>query len=53
MATDAVTFIRALSLEQVDLLGFSMGGMIALLIAHEPTTVGPQGDPRGHRAGRW
>jgi pimeloyl-ACP methyl ester carboxylesterase len=35
MATDAVTFIRALGLEQVDLLGFSMGGMIAQLIAHD------------------
>ena len=35
MAADAVTFIRALGLEQVDLLGFSMGGMIAQLIAHD------------------
>ena len=34
MASDAVTFIRALGLQQVDLLGFSMGGMIAQLIAH-------------------
>jgi pimeloyl-ACP methyl ester carboxylesterase len=33
MATDAVAFIRALGLETVDLLGFSMGGMIAQLIA--------------------
>ena len=33
MAQDAVAFIRALGLEQVDLLGFSMGGMIAQLIA--------------------
>ena len=33
MASDAVTFIRALGLEQVDLLGFSMGGMIAQVIA--------------------
>src|SRR5829696_4011355 len=29
MASDAVTFIRALGLDQVDLFGFSMGGMIA------------------------
>src|SRR5436309_13750904 len=28
MAADAVTFIRALGLTKVDLLGFSMGGMI-------------------------
>ena len=33
MAQDAVAFMRALGLEQVDLLGFSMGGMIAQLIA--------------------
>jgi pimeloyl-ACP methyl ester carboxylesterase len=35
MASDAVAFIRALGLEQVDLLGFSMGGMIAQVIAAE------------------
>jgi pimeloyl-ACP methyl ester carboxylesterase len=35
MARDAVTFIRALGLDQVDLLGFSMGGMIAQVIAQE------------------
>ena len=35
MAHDAVAFIRALGLERVDLLGFSMGGMIAQLIAAE------------------
>ncbi|CAM5296236.1 Putative aminoacrylate hydrolase RutD [Streptomyces purpurascens] len=33
MAKDAVTFIRALGLERVDLHGFSMGGMIAQVIA--------------------
>src|SRR3954468_8561649 len=35
MARDAVTFIRALGLDQVDLFGFSIGGMIAQLIAQE------------------
>jgi pimeloyl-ACP methyl ester carboxylesterase len=35
MASDAVTFIRALGFEQVDLFGFSMGGMIAQVIAQE------------------
>jgi pimeloyl-ACP methyl ester carboxylesterase len=35
MASDAVTFIRARGLDQVDLFGFSMGGMIAQVIAHE------------------
>jgi pimeloyl-ACP methyl ester carboxylesterase len=40
MATDAVAFIRALGLEQVDLFGFSMGGMIAQVIAQaEPQLV--------------
>jgi pimeloyl-ACP methyl ester carboxylesterase len=35
MARDAVTFIRALGFDQVDLFGFSLGGMIAQLIAQE------------------
>jgi pimeloyl-ACP methyl ester carboxylesterase len=40
MATDAVTFIRALGFDQVDLFGFSMGGMITQVIAHkEPQLV--------------
>src|SRR5436305_4801393 len=40
MARDAVTFIRARGLEQVDLFGFSMGGMIAQVIAQaEPRLV--------------
>jgi pimeloyl-ACP methyl ester carboxylesterase len=40
MAKDAVTFIRALGPGQADLLGFSMGGMIAQVIAQdEPQLV--------------
>src|SRR5436305_8327514 len=35
MASDAVVFIRALGYDQVDLFGFSMGGMIAQVIAQE------------------
>ena len=35
MAKDAVTFIHALGFDQVDLFGFSMGGMIAQVIAQE------------------
>jgi pimeloyl-ACP methyl ester carboxylesterase len=35
MARDAATFIRALSLDQVDLFGFSLGGMIAQVIAQQ------------------
>src|SRR5213078_4009800 len=40
MASDAVTFIRGLGFDQVDLFGFSMGGMIAQVIAQaEPQLV--------------
>ena len=40
MARDAIMFIRALGLEQVDLLGFLMGGMIAqVMAADEPHLV--------------
>jgi pimeloyl-ACP methyl ester carboxylesterase len=40
MARDAVTFIRALGFDQVDLFGFSLGGMIAQVIAQqEPQLV--------------
>src|SRR3954468_24821773 len=35
MAGDAVTFIRALGFDQVDLFGFSIGGMIAQVIAQQ------------------
>src|SRR3954470_24484765 len=35
MASDAVAFIRARGFDQVDLLGFSMGGMIAQVIAQQ------------------
>src|SRR5881227_2007928 len=35
MASDAVAFILALGFDQVDLFGFSMGGMIAQVIAQQ------------------
>src|SRR3954463_11203564 len=35
MANDAVAFVTALGLKQVDLLGFSLGGFIAQIIAAE------------------
>jgi pimeloyl-ACP methyl ester carboxylesterase len=35
MASDAVSFTRALGFDQVDLFGFSMGGMIAQVIAQQ------------------
>ena len=40
MADDAVIFIKAMGLKQVDLLGFSMGGMIAQeIVLKEPQLV--------------
>ena len=40
MARDAIAFIRALGFEQVDLLGFSLGGFISQVIAlEEPQLV--------------
>lgn len=40
MAKDAITFIKAMGFEQVDLFGFSMGGMIAQEVAlMEPQLV--------------
>jgi pimeloyl-ACP methyl ester carboxylesterase len=54
MARDAVAFIKALGLAEVDLLGFSMGGFVAQVIAQEePQLVrkvilagtGPAGGP--------
>ena len=35
MARDAIAFIRALGFDQVDLLGFSMGGFVAQIIAEQ------------------
>src|SRR5438309_516746 len=35
MAKDAITFIRALGLAEVDLLAFSLGGMIAQVIVQD------------------
>lgn len=35
MAEDAVTFIRALGLEEVDLIGFSLGGMVAQAVVEK------------------
>jgi pimeloyl-ACP methyl ester carboxylesterase len=35
MARDAVAFIRALGFDQVDLIGFSLGGFVAQVIAQE------------------
>ncbi|CAM3906503.1 alpha/beta fold hydrolase [Smaragdicoccus niigatensis] len=40
MADDAIAFIRALGLEQVDLMGFSLGGFVSQMIAiKQPSLV--------------
>jgi pimeloyl-ACP methyl ester carboxylesterase len=40
MAEDAITFIKAMGFEQVDLFGFSMGGMIAQeIVQMEPQLI--------------
>lgn len=40
MADDAITFIKAMGLQQVDLLGFSLGGMVAQdIVLKEPRLV--------------
>ena len=40
MATDAIAFIKAMDFEQVDLFGFSMGGMIEQeIVLMEPQLV--------------
>lgn len=61
MARDAITFIKTMGFEQVDLFGFSMGGMIAQEIAlMEPqlirkliiTGTGPAGGEGISRVGR-
>jgi pimeloyl-ACP methyl ester carboxylesterase len=58
MARDALQFVDALSLEQIDLLGFSLGGYIAQELAlRRPRLIrrlvlagtAPQGAPRIHR----
>ena len=49
MASDAVTFIRALGFDQVDLFGFSLGGMIAQVIAQRAAAARAQDDPRRNR----
>src|SRR4030095_4008015 len=42
MARDAIAFIRALGYDQVDLLGFSMGGMVSQVIAEKEPALGRQ-----------
>src|SRR5918995_2554214 len=39
MARDAIAFIRALGFDQVDLLGFSLGGMVSQVIVQEDSQL--------------
>ncbi|MEW1960676.1 alpha/beta fold hydrolase [Kineococcus sp. NPDC059986] len=61
MGTDVVAAVAALGLERIDLLGISMGGMVAqAVLANAPelveravlTSSGPQGGPGLHRLRR-
>ena len=52
MAHDAIAFIKALGFTQVDLLGFSLGGMVSQVIAQQAPHPDPQDHPRRHRARR-
>jgi pimeloyl-ACP methyl ester carboxylesterase len=49
MARDAVAFIKALGLAEIDLSGFSMGGSISQVVAHEERQTGPEAHPCWHR----
>src|SRR3984893_18889247 len=48
MGGNAVAFSRALGLKKADMLGFSIGGMVAAAGARSR----PQTDPSGHRSAR-
>jgi pimeloyl-ACP methyl ester carboxylesterase len=50
MARDAITFIKAMRFEQVDLFGFSMGGMRAHAFTREADTPVPLGVSARKRA---
>src|ERR1700733_12887971 len=50
MAGDAVAFLEALELSTVDLLGYSLGGMVAPVLA--PHWRGSPGHPGRHRTSR-
>jgi pimeloyl-ACP methyl ester carboxylesterase len=59
MAKDAITFINAMGFEQVDLFGFSMGGMISQeIVLMEPQLVRKMiiartGPPAAKASARW
>ncbi len=52
MGANAVAFSRALGLNKMDVLGFSIGGMVAQEITLQAPRCRPQADPRGHRSAR-
>ena len=52
MGANAIAFIRALGLIQVDVLGISIGGFVAQEITLQAPRSRPQADPRRHRPSR-
>ena len=52
MGEDAIAFIRAMGLEQVDLLGFSLGGGVAQMVALQAPRAGTPDDPGRDRSAR-
>ena len=52
MGANAVAFSRALGLKKADVLGFSIGGMVAQEITLQGARSRPQADPSGHRSSR-
>ncbi len=53
MADDAIAFIRALDLTKVDLIGFSLGGAVAQVVALKAPDLVLANDLGGHRTSRW
>ena len=52
MAANAAAFIKALGLAKVDVLGFSLGGLVAQALAHRRTETGSTLGPGRHRSAR-
>ena len=52
MGANAVAFIKALGLQQVDVLGFSIGGFVAQEITLAGAATRPPPGPGGHRTAR-
>ena len=53
MTKDCVEFCRALDLRNIDVVGFSLGGMIAQQLGFEYPRHGPADDPDGDGPAWW